>query len=164
MNRFAKNLKERLLNNAILLKPFDMVEELKMAQLQLIKRNQKPFDSIKLKTICKDLNVICDENVLFRCEGRLKNCTSPYDALRYQAKAPYFINSEHYLATLTLKNIHTRFKHISIKQTLKKLRQIFWICRGRQFVRNIFQKRVICKSTKDLLINTQFHLRYPNYE
>ena len=79
MNRFAKNLKERLLNNAILLKPFDMVEELKMAQLQLIKRNQKPFDSIKLKTICKDLNVICDENVLFRCEGRLKNCTSPYD-------------------------------------------------------------------------------------
>ena len=78
------------------------------------------------------LNINCDKNNLFRCEGRLKNAP-----LAYQAKALYLINSEHYLATLIVNDIHTGFKHISIKQTLIELRQNFWICRGRQFVRNI---------------------------
>ena len=73
VNRFAKNLKEKFLNNEILLKPFVTVEELRRAQFQWIKTNQKTFDSIKLKAICKDLNGTCDENGLFRCEGRLKN-------------------------------------------------------------------------------------------
>ena len=119
------------MNNEILLKSVT-VEELKTPQLQWIERNQKTFDSIKLETICKYLNVICDKNDLFRCEGRLKNAPLPY-----QAKAPYLINSEYYLATLIVNDIHTRFKHISIKQTLTELRQNFWICIGRQFVRNI---------------------------
>ena len=146
VNRFAKNLKEKLLNNAVLLKPFVTVEELRRAQFQWIKGNQKTFDSIKLKTIWKDLNIICDENGLFRCKGRLKNAPLPY-----QAKAPYLINSEYYLATLIVNDIHTRFKHISIKQTLTKLRQNFWICRGKQFV----NKCLICKKYKGP------HYQYP---
>ena len=86
------------------------------------------------------LNVVCDENDLFRCEGRLRNVPLPY-----QAKATYLINSEQYLATLIVNDIHARFKHISIKQTLTELRQNFRICRGRQFVRNIIRKCAICK-------------------
>ena len=138
INRFGNNLKEKLFNNPILLKPSVTVQELKRAQFQWIKRNQKTFDNIKLKTISKDLNLNCNENDLFRCEGRLKNAPLPY-----QSKVSYLINSEHYLATLTVNDIHTRFKHISIKQTLTELRQNFCICRGRQFVRNIIQKCVI---------------------
>ena len=143
VNRFAKNLKEKLLKKAILLKPFVTVQELRRAQFQWIRRNQKTFDSIKLKTIGKDLNIICDENGLFRYEGRLKNAP-----LLCQAKTPYLIKSEHDLATLVVNDIHTRFKHNSIKQTLTELRQNVWICRGRQFVRNIIQKCVICKKYK----------------
>ena len=94
-----------------------------------------------MKTICEDLDIICHENDLFRCEGRLKNVPLPY-----QAKAPRLINSEHYLATLIVNDIHTRFKHISIKKTLAELRQNFWIWRGKQFARNIIRKCVICKT------------------
>ena len=54
---------------------------------------------------CIDLNVICDEKDLLRCEGRLKNALIPY-----QAKAPYLINPESYLATLIVNDICTRFK------------------------------------------------------
>ena len=128
-----------------------------MFQFQWIKRNQKTFDCIKLKTISKDLNIIFDENDLFRCEGRLKNAP-----LRYQSKALYLIISEHYSARLIANNNHMRFKHISIEQTLTELRQNFWICKDRQFVRICHV--LFAKSTKVLLINTQFHLRYPNYE
>ena len=67
-------MKEKLLRNTILLKTFVIVEELREARFQWIKRNQKTSNSIKLTTICKDLNIVCDENNLFRCEGRLKNC------------------------------------------------------------------------------------------
>ena len=41
VNRFANNLKEKLLNNAILLKRFVTVQELKRAQFQWIKRDKK---------------------------------------------------------------------------------------------------------------------------
>ena len=111
-----------------------------MFQFQWIKRNQKTFDCIKLKTISKDLNIIFDENDLFRCEGRLKNAP-----LRYQSKALYLIISEHYSARLIVNNTRMRFKHISIEQTLTEVRQNFWICKDRQFVRNIIRKCVICK-------------------
>ena len=86
------------------------------------------------------LNVICDENDLFRCEGRLSNVPLPY-----QAKATYLINSEHYLATLIVNDIFTRFKHLSIKETSTELRQHFWICRGRQFIRRFIRICVIFK-------------------
>ena len=47
---FANNVKEKVLNNAILLLTFVTVQELKRAQFQWIKRNQKIFGSIKLKS------------------------------------------------------------------------------------------------------------------
>ena len=41
-----------------------------MSQLQWISENQRSFDKRKLQVVCKALNIFCDENELFRCEGR----------------------------------------------------------------------------------------------
>ena len=42
-----------------------------MSQLQWISENQRSFDKTKLQVVRKALNIFCDENELFRCEGRL---------------------------------------------------------------------------------------------
>ena len=51
-------------------KPFAESNELHMLQLQWISENQMSFDKKKLQVVRKSLNIFCDENELFRCEGR----------------------------------------------------------------------------------------------
>ena len=51
-------------------KPFAESNELHMLQLQWISENQRSFDKKKLQVVRKALNIFCDENDLFRCEGR----------------------------------------------------------------------------------------------
>ena len=140
VHRFIKNLKNKLKNKEILLKPFITGTELQNVQSKWIKENQKSFDKNKLNKLNKELKIFCDENGLLRCEGRLKNAPLPLEA-----KRPILINSEHDLAKLIVNYIHTKHKHISIKQTLTELRQNYWICRGRQFVRKIIRNCFICK-------------------
>ena len=55
------------------------------------------------------------------------------------------LNSEHYLSELTVKHLHTKLKHISVKQTLTELRQKFWLCRGRKFVRRAIENCFLCR-------------------
>ena len=75
-----------------------------------------------------------------KSEIRLKNGPLPY-----QAKTPrYFVKSwTNKLIKLIVNLIYTKHKHISIKQTLTELRQDFWKCRGRQFVRKIIRNYFI---------------------
>ena len=49
------------------------------------------------------------------------------------------LNSEHYLSELIVKHLHTKLKHSPVKQTLTELRQKFWLCRGRNFVRKVLK-------------------------
>ena len=43
--------------------------ELHMSQLQWISENQSNVDKRKLSVVLKALNIFCDKNELFRCEG-----------------------------------------------------------------------------------------------
>ena len=88
----------------------------------------------------KQLNVRRDEDDLLICTGRLENAPLPYES-----KSPYLINRHHKLAELIVTDIHTKLKHISIKQNLTEVRQQFWICSGRSFIRNILSKCTLCK-------------------
>ena len=64
--------------------------------------------------------------------------------LPFEVKTQILIHSGHRLAELIVTDLHIRLKYISIKQTLTELRQTFWICKGRSFVRKILNKCSIC--------------------
>ena len=70
VKRFVNNLKKKVLKKETLKKPFVDSNELRMPQLQWISQNQRSFDKRKLQVVRKALNIFCDENELFRCEGR----------------------------------------------------------------------------------------------
>ena len=99
-----------------------------------LKKIKNRLNEKKLKALRNDLNLICDENGLLRYEVRLKLAPLPY-----YAKMPYLINSEHNLARLIVECFHRDWKHVTIKQTLSELRQKFWICRSRAFVRKVLK-------------------------
>ena len=60
-------------------------------------------------------------------------------------KTPILLNPKHRLAELIVNDIHRNLKHISVKHTLTELRERFWVCRGRRFVRNILRKCTVCR-------------------
>ena len=70
MKRFVNNLKRRVLKRETLKNPFVDSNELHMSQLHWISEYQESFDKRKLQVVRKALNIFCDENELFRCEGR----------------------------------------------------------------------------------------------
>ena len=89
-------------------------------------------------------NLIYDDDNLIRCEGRFENAPLPYEV-----KTPYLIITEHCLAILIVKHFHESLLHISIKQTLTALRQKWWICCGRNFVRKILTNCNLCRKYED---------------
>ena len=138
--RFVKNLKNKVASQQLLLEPFITSAEMRTSEIIWLKENQKKFDGKRLRILTNDLNVIYDDDNLIRCEGKLKNAPLPYEI-----KTAYLINMEHCLATLIVKHFHERLLHISIKQTLTELRQKYWICRGRNFVRKILRNCNLCR-------------------
>ena len=111
-----------------------------IANYWAIKKNQESIDNKQIELLWKQLNVTRDENNLLICTGRLKNAPLPYES-----KSPHLINRHRKLAELIVTDIHIKLKHISIKQTLTEVRQQFWICSGRIFIRNIVSKFSLCK-------------------
>ena len=97
----------------------------------------------KLRILTKYLNLIYDDDNLIRCEGRLKNAPLPYET-----KTPYLISRYHQVATLIVKHFHESLPHISVKEIITKLRQKYWICRGRNFVRKILRNCNLCRKYK----------------
>ena len=114
--------------------------ELRVSEIVWLKENQKKFDEKKLIILTKDFNLIYDDDNLIRCEGRLKKAPLPYET-----KTPYLINTCHCLATLIVKHFHESLLHISVKETLTKHSQKYWICRGRSFVRKILRNCNLCR-------------------
>jgi len=80
------------------------------------------------------------EEGIWRCGGRISNANIPYSA-----KYPIVLMKSHHLAVLIAQDAHERVMHNKVKETLTEIRSRYWIIRGRQFVRQIIHKCVICR-------------------
>ena len=106
---------------------------LKMSQSTLHNEEQFPLWS-------KQFGLFKDSNGVWRCGGRLDNSEVPPDA-----KHPVFLDKNHHLTSLIVRNCHARVKHGGVKATLTELRSRYWIVKGRNLVRRILHKCVICR-------------------
>ena len=80
-----------------------------------------------------------DENGSYRSLGRLGNAS-----LRFNTKFPMLLNNNHYLAELIVKDGHSRVLHNGFKHTSAEIRKNYWIIRGRDYIKKILRKCVIC--------------------
>ena len=80
------------------------------------------------------------EEKMWRCKGRLGLSDIPYST-----KHPILLMKSHYLAALIVRDAHERVRHNGVKETLTQMRSKYWIIKGRQFVRQIVHKCVICR-------------------
>ena len=81
-----------------------------------------------------------DEQHVLRCKGRICNST-----LSDSAKKPLLLPAKHWFVSLLIMETHKRVKHGGINITLTTLREQYWIVKGRQVVKGILRKCVVCK-------------------
>ena len=81
-----------------------------------------------------------DSTGIWRCGGRLSNSAVPP-----AAKHPIFLNKDHYLTNLIVNECHERVMHGGVKATFTELRSRYWLVRGRQLVKKILHKCVVCR-------------------
>ena len=125
----------------MLLKEILDKKELNLLKEILILDNQNKFktDSQCFRNLKNDLNIIKENNIL-KCKGRLENVSIPIEA-----KLPILIYREHYLFKLIIWDIHRKLKHAGTKQTISELKQKYWVCQSRNYVRNIIRKCLTCR-------------------
>ena len=75
-----------------------------------------------------------------RCNGRLSKADLP-SSIKY----PILLDKGHHITSLIVQDSHKRVMHGGVKLTLKELRARFWNVQGRQFVKRLLYKCVICR-------------------
>ena len=75
-----------------------------------------------------------------RCTGRLAKAELPTSV-----KHPILLEKDHYITSLIVEDSHKRVMHGGVKSTLTELRARFWIIQGRQLVRKLLYKCMICR-------------------
>ena len=76
---------------------------------------------------------------IVKCKGRMNNANLPGST-----RNPILLPAKHEFVQLIIKKGHESVKHCGLRDTLTTLRERFWILRGREAVKRVIKKCVIC--------------------
>ncbi|XP_044171905.1 uncharacterized protein LOC122956303 [Acropora millepora] len=86
------------------------------------------------------LGLYQDEEGILRCQGRIGMSSLPFDT-----RFPMLLPRSHYFTELVILECHNQVMHNGMAETLVQLRSRYWIVKGRQTVKSIINKCVVCK-------------------
>ena len=89
---------------------------------------------------------------------RLENADIPI-----ASKYPMYLPREHRLTELIIIDCHKRSYHCGVKATLVELRSRFWVPKGRQQVKKVLSKYVVCKKLEGRPFNEPPTAPLPRY-
>ena len=104
-------------------------------EIQFLRGTRKP----KQERV-EQFGLFIDEDGVLKCKGRIGNSTLPLSS-----KFPILLPSKHAFVDLVVKDVHERMRHSGINHTLSTIRERFWLIKGRQSVKNILRRCVLCK-------------------
>lgn len=145
VQRFASVLKTRMSSSrATIPAPPSLTltaDEIHLALTYWLKTTQSTMPEMKkFKKWTDQFGLFQDSSGLWRCGGRLHNSDAPPSAVH-----PILLNKEHHITTLIVRESHQRVMHSGVKATLTELRSKYWIIQGRNFVRRILHKCIVCR-------------------
>ena len=93
----------------------------------------------------KQFGLFLDDDHILRCKGRINNAS-----LNLGSKNPILLSSKSRFVELFIYETHDNIKHSGIPDTLTTIRERFWLIRGRETVKRIIKKCVICRKAEGL--------------
>ena len=103
------------------------------------------------------LRLYLDENEIIRCGGRMG-----FSDLPQSAAFPILLPRNTHLTSLIIQKTHSRLFHYGTSNVLAEIRKLFWIPKGRQTVRGILGKCVVCKKVQGRAFAKQPHAPLPS--
>ncbi|MEE4247410.1 MAG: DUF1759 domain-containing protein [Kangiellaceae bacterium] len=147
--RFVKNLKSRISSaGEERIGPLTAIE-IQAAEEQVIREAQQAefhkeighiLRGSAATNISKQLNLFLDSKGLLRSRGRLRE-----SRVSFATDCPLLIPSKSHLECLLIEDAHRRIFHGGVASTLCKLREKFWLVKGRQRVKAQIGRCVTCK-------------------
>ena len=101
---------------------------------------QEILNSDKYSQMKSSLGLYQDEDGILRCQGRIGLSSLPYDT-----RFPILLPRGHHFTKLVILKCHDQVMHNGVAETLVQVRSKYWIVKGRQTVKNIIGKCVVCK-------------------
>ena len=99
--------------------------------------------------LINQLNLFLDVNKIIRCKGRLE-----FSNISTEANEPILLPSKHRLTQLIIEEEHKRVHHNGIKSTLNGVRETYWVLRGRETVKRVIKKCVVCKKIEGKVLQS----------
>ncbi|XP_068757821.1 uncharacterized protein [Montipora capricornis] len=96
--------------------------------------------SDKYPQMKSSLGLYRDEEGILRCRGRIGMSSLPYDT-----RFPILLPRSQYFTKLVILKCHDQVMHNGVAETLVQVRSRYWIVKGRQTVKSIINKCVLCK-------------------
>ena len=102
-------------------------------------------DKSTMPVYVKQFGLFLDDDHILRCNGRLNNAS-----LNLGSKNPILLSSKSRFVELLIHETHDKIKHSGIPDTLTTIRERFWLIRGREAVKRIIKKCVVCRKAEGL--------------
>ena len=137
--RFVENIKNSKVrklipDNPISVAEIAMAEKLWILDAQNYLKGNPDFPKVK-----ESLGII-EQDKLLVCQGRLENSD-----LVSETRYPIILPKDHKFTELVILMCHCSVRHLKVNPTLTEFRSRFWVTKGRQYVKKLIRKCLICK-------------------
>ena len=93
----------------------------------------------------ESLGLYDDEDGFMRCRGRIGKAKIPFTT-----RFPILLPRNHHVTELVIREAHEKVYHNGVKETLSEVRSKYWIVKGRQIVKKLLRRCVLCKKLEGL--------------
>ena len=140
IQRFRTNMIAKIRNEELNLSPDLSVQEISQAEILLIVEAQKVFEKKWNPCKIQETAWYFEEDNLLKCKDRME-----HSELEISACTPVLLLRNYHFTKLIVENVHRRVEHNGVGSTLTELRTRFWIIKGRQYVKKVIGKCIVCK-------------------
>ena len=127
---------------------------LERARIYVIKKSQQQWyneeyaylvnnESGPKPNLIKQLGLYLDESKVLRCHGRLES-----SEITQEYGDPILLHPHAHVTKLLILDIHCKVMHFGLHYVLSEIRLKYWIPKGRQTVKGVLTKCVICKKVQ----------------
>ena len=142
ITRFVFKLKMKLNGQGQLRKEEISVEEINESKYSWVRYYQSLYkNDSKFEKIKNSLNLFVDENFLFCSKTRFSDLKN----LQYERRHPIILRNNFHFTDFVIFDAHQKVYHNGVGFTLNYIRATYWIVQGKQTVKMVLKKCVICK-------------------
>ncbi len=127
-------------------------------EISYLEMKDKGKNEGRIPLYVNQFNLYLDNDKILRCRSRIKNANIAYDS-----KVPILLPSKHRFSELIAKEYHSKVMHNGTNDTLNAVREKYWIIRGRELVKKVVRRCILCKKHEGLSFKTKFCPDLPEY-